>query len=113
MPRYKYTKRFNNNIEFYEFLRKKRNNLKNIVQYETQRVHNPNISARMNLVTDTHIWSYGDRYYKLADKYYKNVKYWWVIAWYNGYPTEVDIYPGDVIEIPVNLENALTALGAY
>ena len=113
MPRYKYTPILNNNIEFYEFLRKKRNNLKNIVQYDTQIMYNPTIRQRANLVTDTHVWKYGDRFYKLADQYYNEVNYWWVIAWYNGYMTEVDIFPGDVIAIPIDLEAALTALRSY
>tara|TARA_B100001123_G_scaffold74689_5_gene84308 strand:+ start:33616 stop:33957 length:342 start_codon:yes stop_codon:yes gene_type:complete len=113
MPRYKYTTKFNNNIEFYEFLRKKRRNVKNIVQYETPIMHNPSLLQRMNLTTDTHIWAYGDRFYNLANVYYGNVKYWWVIAWYNGYPTEASVYPGDVIEIPIELEEALDALEAY
>ena len=30
---------------------------------------------------------------------------------YNGTLTEADIIPGDVIEIPINLENALKVLG--
>jgi len=113
MPRYKYTRKFNNNLEFYEFLRKKRNNLKNIVQYETQVMYNPTIRNRASLTTDTHIWAYGDRFYRLADQYYSNVKYWWVIAWYNGYPTEATIFPGDVISIPVDLEKALKVLGTH
>jgi hypothetical protein len=34
-----------------------------------------------------------------------------VIAWYNGYPTEADIKKGALIDIPVNLEDALRVLG--
>jgi hypothetical protein len=113
MSRYKYTPKINNNIEFYEFLRKKRNNIKNIVQYETQIMKNPSILARANLISDQHIWKYGDRFYNLAHKYYQDVNYWWVIAWYNGYMTEADIYPGDVISIPVALEDALRVLEVY
>jgi len=113
MPRYKYSKIFNNSIEFYEFIRQKRNNVKNIVQYQTQIMYNPSVAARSSLVTDAHIWKYGDRFYQLADTYYNNVNYWWVIAWYNGYPTEASIFPGDVIAIPINLERALEVLGAY
>lgn len=113
MPRYKYTRKFNNNIEFYEFLRKKRNNVKNIVQYETQIMYNPRLGDRVRTVSDSHVWAYGDRFYKLAYQYYGDVNYWWVIAWYNGYMTEADIFPGDTIEIPVELESALKTLGSY
>ena len=113
MPRYKYTPVFNNNLEFYEFLRKERNDLKNIVQYETQVMYNPTIQDRINVTSDAHLWAYGDRFYKLAHQYYGDVNYWWVIAWYNGYMTESGIYPGDVIEIPINLQEALTVLRSY
>ena len=76
-------------------------------------MYNPDVEDRVSVTTDTHIWSYGDRYYKLADKYYGDSKYWWVIAWYNGYPTEATIEIGNVIEIPVNLEDALEIMRTY
>lgn len=110
MPRYYYDKTINNSSEFYEFLRLKRG-VKNIVQYGTPQTHIPRLRERMALDTTSYMWAYGDRYYKLAAQYYNNVNYWWVIAWYNGRPTEADIKPGDVIEIPLNLENALRAIG--
>lgn len=113
MPRYKYTKTINNDIEFYEFLREKRNNLKNIIHYETQIMHNPNVAERSSLVTDSHIWKYGDRFYKLANTYYGDPQYWWVIAWYNAYPTEADVNIGNVIQIPIDLESALEVMRTY
>ncbi len=113
MPRYNFTKILDNDIEFYEFLRRKRGNIKNLVQYGTTRMHNPSVGQRIALSTDTHVWKYGDRYYNLSYTYYGSVDYWWVIAWYNGYCTEADIYPGDVIQIPTDLEKALEALGSY
>tara|TARA_R110000824_G_C14680308_1_gene620165 strand:+ start:166 stop:507 length:342 start_codon:yes stop_codon:yes gene_type:complete len=113
MPRYLTTEILNNDIEFYEFLRKKRGNVKNIVQYGTQLIRQPSLRDRIALATETYMWKYGDRYYNLAFQYYGQTRYWWVIAWYNGYPTEANIYPGDVIEIPLNLEDALEALGSY
>ena len=50
-------------------------------------------------------------HYKIANKYYGNPRFWWVIAWYNGYPTEADVKKGAYLEIPVNLEDALRILG--
>ena len=113
MPRYKYSKILNNDIEFYDFLRKERNNVRNIRMYETQVMHNPTVRQRAGIQTTQHIWTLGDRYYQLAHQYYQEPQYWWVIAWYNGYPTEADVKPGDVLTIPTNLEQALTVLGAY
>lgn len=110
MPRYNRYKILNNNNEYYKPLRKSRG-LKNIRHYETPILHNPTIRQRMSVTTTSHIWTYGDRLYKLANQYYGDVKFWWVIAWYNGTPTEAHLLPGDVIEVPVNIEAALKALG--
>lgn len=113
MPRYENTKTFVNRLQAYEFLRKKRNNVRGIRQYRTVRLHNPSVAQRAALKTVTHAWSYGDRYYNLAQQYYGDPNYWWVIAWYNAKPTEADVRPGTIITIPVDLENTLAALGSY
>lgn len=55
-----------------------------------------------------HIWSQGDRYYKLADEYYQDTDYWWVIAWFNSIPTEAHLNIGDIIQIPTDLETVLS-----
>ncbi len=86
---------------------------KRIRHYDTIVLKNPTILDRANLATTNHVWSYGDRYYKLASRYYSAPNYWWVIAWYNGRPTEAHISTGDVIVVPLNLEAALIALRSY
>ena len=111
MPRYKKTSIVSNDTDYYEFLRKKRN-IKRVIQYETPALRNPTAIDRALLVTTVHIWKYGDRLYKLADQYYNDSRFWWVIAWYNGYGTEADIRNGNVIRIPLNLADVLTVLGA-
>jgi nucleoid-associated protein YgaU len=113
MPRYKYLKIIDNDSEFYEFLREKRGSPKSIKHYATPMMYNPDLVDRVNLKTTTHVWSHGDRLYKLSNQYYGEPEYWWVIAWWNGKPTEADIQNGSVIEIPLNLEETLTVLGAY
>ena len=100
----------NNSSDYYEALRKSRDS-KNIQHYETPILYHPNILDRMNLETTGHIWSVGDRYYKLAHQYYGDPSYWWVIAWYNGRPTEADCLPGDALTIPLDLEEILDVLG--
>ena len=110
MSRYSRTRTMNNNTAYYKPLRIKRG-VKNIVQYVTPILHNPTVGQRASLQTTAHIWAYGDRFYKLANQYYGDPGFWWVIAWYNGKPTEVDIINGNVIEIPLSLEAALTVLG--
>ena len=111
MSRYNSSKILNNSSEYYNFLRKKRDEIKRIKHFETPKLYHPGVGERTALATDTYIWRYGDRFYQLAYRYYGDVRYWWVIAWFNGTPTEVDIFPGDQIEIPINLENALKMLG--
>ena len=84
-----------------------------IEHYDTLVLQNPTIQQRGFLNTVNHIWRFGDRYYNLANHYYGTSQYWWVIAWYNGRPTEADISTGDILSIPLNLEEALRILGAY
>jgi len=108
--RYSKTQKLTNDQEYYRFLRKKRG-VRKIIQYATPQLRNPGPIARSYIAADTHIWRYGDRFYNLAARYYGDVRYWWVIAWYNSTPTEADVKPGDPIQIPINLENALQALG--
>jgi len=107
MPRYIRTKVINNDVKYYAPLRRGK---KNIAHYATPVLRNPTRSQRSSLKTITHIWKYGDRFYKLADQFYGDVRFWWVIAWYNSVPTEANIYNGDVIEIPIDLQSALRVL---
>ncbi len=104
---------FDNNTEYYEFLRKERGDVKNLQHYGTPNLYMPTLQERMTLTTDKHVWRYGDRFYKLAHQYYGSTQYWWVIAWYNGYMTEADIFMGDPLYIPINLEAALELLRVY
>ena len=113
MPnRYTNQRIFTNTKEFYEFLREMRD-LKKIRQYTTPVTHMPSVGERMGIQMNQHIWTYGDRYYKLSAKYYGNPQYWWVIAWWNGRPTEADVNGGDVLYIPLDLERALRVMRTY
>tara|TARA_R100000664_G_scaffold2053_1_gene5254 strand:- start:7590 stop:7931 length:342 start_codon:yes stop_codon:yes gene_type:complete len=99
-----------NDSEYYAPLRRRRG-VKRIIHYPTPILYNPTVADRASIATSTHVWVYGDRFYKLADQYYADARYWWAIAWYNGAPTEVDISLGTVIEIPLRLEDLLDVLG--
>jgi hypothetical protein len=50
--------------------------------------------------TKEHIWTKGDRLFKLANIYYDSIEYWWIIALWNDKPTDAHYNYGDVIEIP-------------
>ena len=109
MSRYTNIPIANNKSDFYSPLAQKRG-LKAIQQMNTVVLKNPQIFERIGLATDTHIWKYGDRFYKLAHTYYNDPQLWWIIAWYNGYPTEANAKIGDVLDIPLNLEEIIRVL---
>jgi nucleoid-associated protein YgaU len=113
MPRYANSEILDNDLEFYEFLRKKRQVKTSITHYNTPVFKNLSAAERSRIKTTKHIWTYGDRFYKLAHQFYSDVNYWWVIALFNGYPTEATVKPGDMILIPLDLENTLMAMGMY
>ena len=110
MSRYGSSNVTNNDSDFYSSLAEKRG-LKAIQHFQTVVIHNPQIFERMQIRTNSHVWKYGDRYYKLANTFYGDPQLWWIIAWYNGYPTEVDVKVGDVLEIPLNFEQIIEVLG--
>ena len=109
MARYKQTRILINASEYYSPLRTERG-LKKMIHYATPVLHNPTIKQRAKIITTNHIWKYGDRFYKLADVHYGDVLFWWVIAWYNGYPTEAEVPLGTRLSIPVSLEDGLRVL---
>lgn len=48
-----------------------------------------------------------DKLNKIAFEEYGDSKLWWVIAWFNGKPTDFDYKPGDTIYIPHPLQEVL------
>ena len=113
MPRYANVDKVVTDRDDFETLTPHKRARKKIVHYKTSILKNPTILDRATLATANHIWKYGDRYYKLAERYYQAPEYWWVIAWFNARPTEADISTGDIIVISLNLEEALIALRSY
>tara|TARA_Y100001937_G_C6898306_1_gene232134 strand:+ start:149 stop:487 length:339 start_codon:yes stop_codon:yes gene_type:complete len=111
MSRYNSYRILNNSNEYYRKLRQERNNVKNIRQYETPILRHPTITERAAIESTQHIWTVGDRFYKLAQKYYNDPTLWWVIAWYNGTPTEADVYGGYLLTIPINVEKVIETFG--
>lgn len=54
-----------------------------------------------------HYWTNGDRYWKLANKYYNDPTLWWIIARWNFAPTESHLEEGQEIRIPTDLQRTL------
>ena len=95
----------NNNELYKEFFEDRGVNF--IRQFRSPELKYPTASEISSLEKVGHIWGVGDRYYKLAHKYYGSSTYWWVIAWFNKTPTEGSLKLGDTISIPLPLERIL------
>lgn len=111
MPRrYANRRKFQNYNNLY---RKKFRNKRGkfVEQYFTAVI--PDITEEMYATWDIaeHIWGYEDRYWKLAEKYYGNHEEWWRIAWFNKKPLESQIEIGEIVLVPVNLQEVVVYLG--
>ena len=60
-----------------------------------------------SIETIRHVYSTGDRLSKLAHKHYGDARYWWLIAWFNGKPTDFHCKIGDYIYIPFPLRDVI------
>ena len=81
-------------------------------QYTSPRLRYPTQEEMNSLTLISYSWKMGDKLYKVADQYYNDSTLWWVIAWFNKYPTEAAIKIGFTIQVPMPLERALQVLGA-
>lgn|SRR5574343_459669 len=71
----------------------------------------PSVQQIQQLTVLPHIWSTSDKFSKLAQKYYKDSKFWWIIPFYNMKYLESDFEPGDVVYIPLPLEKFINFVG--
>jgi hypothetical protein len=56
--------------------------------------------TKQNFPYSEYQWKYGDKLYKLSQKFYGDPKLWWVIAHVNLRPTDSHYSPGDTLIIP-------------
>ena len=113
MSRYSQNFRFTNNPRvgtdneiYQEFIYNR--NIRKLVQYATPVFPELTVDRRQSILYDSYIWKRGDRFYKLAHKYYGDASLWYIIAWFNQSPTENHVNIGDTIMVPVNSERVLT-----
>jgi hypothetical protein len=104
--RYEDTVIFKDELEIYRNLMEDRG-VPFIRHYATPQLRYPSVSQLVNLTRLEHIWKTGDRYYKIASKYYGRPELWWVIAHFNQKPTEAQVGIGEIIYIPLPLEKIL------
>ena len=95
-----------NGTQIYQELLNSRG-LKKVKQFTTPIFNKLTASKIRSLQNVRHIWSPGDRLYKLSAKHYGDPEMWWLIAWYNQKPTESHIRLGDTVLIPLPLSEML------
>ncbi len=98
---------FENRLPTYREQRKDRN-VRLIRHFSTPNMRYPDSTQLERISAINHVWSHGDRYYKLAYEHYGEKNLWWLIAWFNMAPTESHLNPGQIIQIPMPLEVALS-----
>tara|TARA_R110000824_G_scaffold243184_2_gene431798 strand:+ start:456 stop:818 length:363 start_codon:yes stop_codon:yes gene_type:complete len=76
-----------------------------IVQYVTPIIEHPTEEDFRHINSQSYVWQYGDKFWKVATKFYGMPTVWWIIPWFNKKPLEADYKPGDVIEIPFPLSD--------
>ena len=69
-----------------------------------ERVDIYNAVQNNTLQTEFYITKEGDRLDRLAGTYYNDGTLWWVIAAANGIGWWLQITPGTVLQIPINIE---------
>ena len=79
-----------------------------IRHYSTPVLTYPTTAQLIELTIVNRIWKTGDKFYKLANTFYADPEYWWIIPWFNKKPLETDYAIGSIISIPLPLEKILT-----
>tara|TARA_R110000824_G_scaffold137457_1_gene301574 strand:- start:110 stop:454 length:345 start_codon:yes stop_codon:yes gene_type:complete len=85
----------------------KRRGIKFIRQFKTPSFYFPTDREMGSIKEVDYTWKMGDRFFKLANKYYGDSTMWWIVAWYNQTPTESSVSVGQVIQIPLPLDAVL------
>jgi nucleoid-associated protein YgaU len=96
MAKYKDSKYSNNNTKLYKKVLEERG-IKNIYQFRTKIFDKIDPST---IRTTKYIWKKGDNLFKLANRFYSNKDYWWLIAHFNQKPTDGSFEIGEEILIP-------------
>lgn len=96
MAIYKDTKYSNNTSDLYKKMREERG-VKKLYQMRTKIFDKVDI-ASLDLIK--YIWKKDDNLFKLANRFYSNKNYWWLIAYVNNKPTDAHFEIGEEILVP-------------
>ena len=114
ITRYNRRKTIVNNADNYVYSDIFRNrNVSSVRQFKIAELRDLTMGEILTLQIETRVWGTGEKYFKLADEFYGDAEYWWILAWYNRKPLESDIKAGEVVEIPTPLELVLEYLDIY
>ena len=94
--------RMNETVRYGDVLKKR--GVKRIEQYVTPKFITIPSRLRNLIRYEIVLWQMGDKYFKLANKYYGDPELWWVIASFNLAPTEAHLDIGDTVYVPINWE---------
>lgn len=94
-----------NNHELYRRKLKERG-IKAFRHFSKMRMSKITAADMSRLTVIDHIFSTGDSLSKLSFKYYGDTRYWWIIATFNNKPIDNLIKTGDIVHIPLPLEEA-------
>ncbi len=100
---------YRNKLPFYKKVLRDRDRVY-IDQYATPELKHLTEEQTGQLSLEPVTWQFGERYFKLAHRYYGGSRYWWVIAHVNQKPTEFDIQVGETIYVPLPLDRVLAFL---
>jgi nucleoid-associated protein YgaU len=101
-----------NDHELYRDVFVKKNLTSNTLrQYVTAQMKYPTEEqiSKLNLIQ--HVWTRGDKFYKLAQEHYGDPSLWFVIAWFNKKPTEHHFVLGEILYVPLPLNSVLRIMG--
>tara|TARA_Y100000592_G_scaffold22853_1_gene35460 strand:+ start:2498 stop:2839 length:342 start_codon:yes stop_codon:yes gene_type:complete len=101
---------FNDNEEYKKKFFNDRD-INRAVQYDTAEFLFPTTDQIAELENIKIRWGATSKLYNLAAQHYGNPTYWWVIALYNKKPTEADFKIGEIVYIPLPLEEILEHFG--
>jgi len=95
----------NQNKLYKKFLRER--GIKTFRHYSKLKLSSISPSEMKDITVTDHIFKTGDSLSKLSHRFYGDVRYWWVIGWFNKKPIDNLYKVGDTVHIPLPLEEAL------
>ena len=82
-----------------------------IDQFTTPKFKNPPEDQVDSIDYFLYNFKQGDRFFKLAQRFFNDPNLWYLIATFNRKPTEAHVKPGEKIKIPTNIAQAIEVLG--